>query len=387
MKKMKQNISNLNSKNWFVYVFLLIPFFDISYLLNSFPITEKIFDIWLLISIFFLILLFCKDKKYSKILNYIFLYFAILIFSTFINGISLLGCVRYSLKAVGLCFLTDYGIRNDTKSFLNSLEFWLGFLVISNFISLLLFPDGMYTNGNFTNNWILGYKNSHILYILPLIMISLINSYYTYGKFSKKNWLLIILAILSLIIAESSTSLIGIFLVTALIIYDENFKSTRILNIKNYFIAYIILFFSIVILRIQNIFKFLIVDTLHKDLTFTSRTLIWDKALEIIKIQDIFGKGMTAFGFSESITSTHNLILNVLYQTGIIGLIACLLAQIVSVRELYKIREYKIAKIISIVLFSFFIMMITEAYSLQYVMYLYVFAYNAKYFIRKLGDS
>lgn len=387
MKKMKQNISNLNSKNWFVYVFLLIPFFDISYLLNSFPITEKIFDIWLLISIFFLILLFCKDKKYSKILNYIFLYFAILIFSTFINGISLLGCVRYSLKAVGLCFLTDYGIRNDTKSFLNSLEFWLGFLVISNFISLLLFPDGMYTNGNFTNNWILGYKNSHILYILPLIMISLINSYYTYGKFSKKNWLLIILAILSLIIAESSTSLIGIFLVTALIIYDENFKSTRILNIKNYFIAYIILFFSIVILRIQNIFKFLIVDTLHKDLTFTSRTLIWDKALEIIKIQDIFGKGMTAFGFSESITSTHNLILNVLYQTGIIGLIACLWAQIVSVRELYKIREYKIAKIISIVLFSFFIMMITEAYSLQYVMYLYVFAYNAKYFIRKLGDS
>ena len=58
-----------------------------------------------------------------------------------------------------------------------------------NLISVIIFKDGMYVNSTvgYTENWILGYRNLHILYILPAILVSFINSYYKEGKLTIRN--------------------------------------------------------------------------------------------------------------------------------------------------------------------------------------------------------
>ena len=50
-------------------------------------------------------------------------------------------------------------------------------------------------------------------------------------------------------------------------------------------------FYGIVLLRLQNIFSFIIQNILGKDLTFTGRTRIWDNAIEFIKARFIIGYG------------------------------------------------------------------------------------------------
>ena len=52
-------------------------------------------------------------------------------------------------------------------------------------------------------------------------------------------------------------------------------------------------FLAIVIFRIQNIFSFLIVDILHKSLTLSDRTYIWDAAIGSILSHPILGTGIT----------------------------------------------------------------------------------------------
>ncbi|MFR3202482.1 MAG: O-antigen ligase family protein [[Clostridium] leptum] len=66
----------------------------------------------------------------------------------------------------------------------------------------------------------------------------------------------------------------------------------KLFNFRNYLILNILLFFVIVIFRMQNLFAFLIEDILHKNLTLTGRTVIWDRTLELIGEKPILGHGV-----------------------------------------------------------------------------------------------
>ena len=88
----------------------------------------------------------------------------------------------------------------------------------------------------------------------------------------------------------------------------------------------------------------LIVNTLHKDLTLSHRTIIWDKALEMISDKPILGYGMSdsvnIFTVNHDYTgnnnnvwttlSGHNQILQILYYGGIVLLLAFVFLYFVS---------------------------------------------------------
>ena len=54
----------------------------------------------------------------------------------------------------------------------------------------------------------------------------------------------------------------------------------------------IVIFVSIVFLRLQEVFSYLIVNILGKDLTFTGRTVIWDYYINEIKNSWVIGYGV-----------------------------------------------------------------------------------------------
>src|SRR5574344_1006435 len=107
-----------------------------------------------------------------------------------------------SIKILTSSLVVDYGINYDLDTFLNSFEFFLLGLIIVNFWTILRHPTGMYTivsNGIVTSsNWFLGYKNNHILFIMPALMISLINSYHKYYKIGLISYLVMALSIATL---------------------------------------------------------------------------------------------------------------------------------------------------------------------------------------------
>lgn len=370
----------------FMYIFLIIPYFQVPYLVENYHITNTLYNLYMMLSFFIIACMTINKKGYSKILNYVGFLMIILLFSTFMNSGNLLFCFETIISIFGICLITDYGIRYDKEYFFKALKNFLSILVLINFLSILIFSKGMYMRSTgYIENWILGYKNTHILFIIPCILSNYI---YTYVS-NKKNIfssLMLFVGVISTVLVNNTTGLIGLSLIVLFVLFKKIFDNTSIMNVYNYFGVHIVLFISFVILRIQNLFSYIIVDLLHKDITLTGRVYIWDKALDYIKNKPLYGYGNVSFKFNEYIYSTHNAILGILHKVGIIGLIAYIVLVFQAIKKLWENRNTYISKLISIVLFSYLVMMVTEAYAFSYYIYIFVIAYDIT-FILKGGVS
>lgn len=386
---MKKNIDN-RIFLFLLYFFLLFPFFKPR---SVFLYNSIINSCYYYLPFFCFFVIFCmsiKKNNFSKIIYYIILFLLILFISTLLNNGDVTSCIFTMLHIITLSLIVDYGIRYHSSSFLNAFEFLLTTLVIINLVSILMNPNGMYTDSSgYKDNWFLGYRNIHILFILPALLISYINSFYKYNKLTIKNYLLLLVSIISLVLVNSSTSLIGIAIITIFTVFSGFFNNIKLMNIKTYFLTYIVLFFGIVVFRVQNIFSYIIEDILHKNLTLTGRVYIWDYVIDFIKVKPFLGYGiedklvrLNKTNYLQSYHA-HNQFLEIAYQTGIIGFICFIIILFKSFKELFKYRKENIAKIISLVIFIFLIMMLTEAYSYEYFFYLFVFCYDIKYVLEK----
>lgn len=380
-------INRKDIANFILYFILLFSFFKPDYFNYNFTFLSKIYIILQVLSGITVIALILLKKKYPKIINYILLFLIILLFSTYMNDGNIINCLKSMLQIIILSLIVDYGIKNDAKIFLNSFEFLLFILSFINLITILIYPTGLYTNSTgYYANWFLGYKNTHILFIIPLVLISISNSYFKFNKLKFRNYFVILMSIISTFLVANSTGLVGLLIIILFMVLPKRIQSFKIFNILNYFIVYILSFVSIILLRLQNYFSFFIVNFLHKDLTFTGRTYIWDSVINEIKNKLIFGHGLLTFQYNTNVYTTHNSLLDLLYKTGIIGFASYIIIIYKSLKELYKYRSYKIAKFISIVIFVYFIMMLTEAYSYELIIFIFIFCYNVKNLIHEDGE-
>lgn len=114
-----------------------------------------------------------------------------------------------------------------------------------------------------------------------------------------------------------------------------------------------IVFLNLVFVVFQNysqigIIKFILVDIMHKDVTFTGRTGIWNLAIRIIAEEPIFGygEGMGSFTAGDYWTNfivhsgAHNQFLQIMLFGGIVSLVFYLLAWIEVWKALQNASEW-----------------------------------------------
>lgn len=373
-----------------IYVLLLIPFFEPGSISVLYPkIDNIVYEIMFIVSLIIIILLTVKKGIVSKICLYIFIYIFYLFCITILYNGNIKLAVKLGASVIGISLLVEYALHNDVKIFLQSFEFILYTLIIINFISILIYPNGMYgDNQHYYENWFLGYRNSHILFMLPAIIISCINSYYTYGKLKTRNYVLILIIAISLLIIKSVTSIIGVMIIVLFILLSKFKHIPKPLNIKNYTIGYIVLFISIVVLRIHNILQIFISNMFNRNATLTNRTYIWDYIFDFIKERPLFGYGIEykidRFYKTDIYQSyhAHDQLLEVIYKSGIIGAIMFIYIAFLSFKKLYLYKNEIIAQFLSVCMFAMMVIMITEAYSFEFFMYLFVINYNVKCLIK-----
>jgi len=379
-------------KIYFLFIFLIFPFFRFTYLTFNFPLINKLYILWQIISFLGILICYFKRKEtyISNIIIHIIIYLLILNFSTIINKASLIDCLYLSFKILTLSLVVEYGIKFHKKIFIKTTANYLKMLVIINFISILFNPSGMYIdNIGYHQNWLLGYKNIHILFIIPAIMFDFIYSYYYENKLNIKNYIFLIISYISIILVDSSTSLIGLTIILIFVILNKIFIKLKILNIKTYFATTIIAFFSLIIFRIQNYFQYFIVNILHRNINFTNRTYIWDYVISFIKNKPLLGYGVenSFVRYNKTLYyqsfHAHNQILEIIYKSGFIGLISFIIIIIMSIRQLYENKDNIISKMLSIILFSYFVMMLTEVYSYEYFIFILVVCYNIKNLVKE----
>lgn len=364
------------------YIFLMAPFFQLELLENLIPHMGKAYTLWQLIAGVAFWVVWRRGKGKIRDFSWIHLLFVALLLvmviaSAFNPDASLKRALQYSYGSLAVGIITEYGIRKDRENFLTGMEIFFGALVALNIVSILLFPGGMYVYDRaLEENWLLGYKNYHIVYIMALLIFSCVHSLCQYGKIVRRVWFYIAMSVLSSALVGARTPMAAILLFAASILLHRLLDFTALFNAFTYLAAYVAAFLVIVVVRVENLP--IVGRLIGREVTFNNRTHFWDKAMTQFWEYPLFGHGYQQFRMFRGYVTTHNQIIEILFKTGVVGLLLFAAILTVTACRLFKNREGLCSKYLSILFASYLILFLLEQYAFANFFYLFVLAFSAE---------
>lgn len=327
-------------------------------------------------TLFLAILYFIIKQKVPKITLIVIGYFIIYGFSTYINGQSVYNLFTYATYIISFVAWLEILLTDYTRKGLYSLNFVYSTLVYINLIFFLLFPEGYiqeYQDYRLITRYFLGVSNQFASTLIPAVIINIVYSYLRYGKLNYKSYLLISTVLFTFIYYWSATSLVGIGLIIIFLLFIKGNILRSFIKNKIIFPTLILLYLTIVVFRNLDIFAVLVEDVLNKDLTLSTRTLLWDRAIKYILESPYIGYGYIPEGKYLQITAlrqmdSHNTLLQYILQHGIIGLIPIILMFVIFIKNTSKYSQHLITKFIIYSMFVSMIMMISEVYSFTFIL-------------------
>ena len=258
-----------------------------------------------------LIVLCIAKKRYINIATLLLiLYKVFLLYSTFCNGrsIDMIDFCRFMCIVLAIEYFED-----DIPELISALMIIFEVMIYYNFLTLSTGPDlyGAYYTA-------LGYDNAASPYMVMAYLVAV-----CYGLEKKKyirTCAMILVIHITLLITMVGSGLVAIGVIDLMLLV-YSIKHFRISLFKTYCI-YLGITFAIVVCRVQNIFSFLIVDILGKDLTFTGRTKDWDLAFSLISNKFFIGHGIMNQETEKMILGdvyTHNAVVEQFFRGGIIA--------------------------------------------------------------------
>ena len=315
-----------------------------------------------------------KDKDFlysiSPVTGCSILYFILLeIISAF------LGREVYLFSTIKICLVLlwlDSEIYEDKGIMMDAIKnsFWVWCIIDSVFT--FLNPDGVFFLVG--NEYILGGKNNKIFFFLFAMMLG-IYKYFNLSYINEKmkflvKWLFFsLLCIVNALIIGSSTTLVVVFLMLIYPFIRKILENTIFTKILPVICIHICLFIIIIFVRemFQSELDYIMNLLFGKDATFTGRIYIWRDALLKISQSPIIGYGRYAeqasllpSGYEYMWTMSHNQILEIMMQGGVI-LLTVWVIMIVSMVRKIKRHNSKFSKLAVFTIFTVFFFFHTEA--------------------------
>ena len=375
-----------------IFIALLILMLDSSTYTSFSSIYKETIRLLSMSITFFIMLVYIIRNKYSNFVKLFILYVIFGIISCQLGQYSSINSYISAYSDIlGMILLLDIAINYDSKRTIKCLEVILFILITINTITILLHPLGLYASELYTTNWFLLYDNMHIFIFLPALLISLLSSKYNNKKYNLLTILLLIMITGSVYYCFSANTVVAYTLFLIYLFFTNSINKVKLMNSYNYFVVYITLFVSIVLFRIQEIFSKFIVVYLQKDLTFSGRTILWDRITKYISKKPVLGYGIennkifTQKMGSPYFTHGHNTIYDILYKGGVVSLVIFMSILIMTIRKLYKYKDNVITKLIAFTLFCALIMMNFEARQEKIGLWIIlIIAYNVNAIIKDM---
>lgn len=384
MQKLERYIKNLFFKNNFIiflsFLILIKPYFlGVNFFVNV------IVNVLLLVIAGIVYFLSFYKNKISKLQKAIFLFMGISFLSTLITSHDMSHFFKYFIQYSTISLYTELLIKNSLPMFLKNVSILLYALIVANFVTILLYPNGFFKPEVF----LLGYDNATIVTMLLGSMFLIFTSNYFYQK--AKFWAIVpfVITIISYYIRWSVGAMIGcIILLLYFIIFYRKPKFTKYLNIRTFYWGAFILFLLIVVFGIQNYFSFIIEDVFHKSLTLTGRTTIWQNCFDQILHHPILGIGMMDYQTRFStlgIYHAHCTFLNVVLESGLVGLFSYFYLWHLIIKALLIHKENKMVNLFSFTFLSYLIMTLVDVIDNAEVLFVfYNLAYFSSYILRQM---
>lgn len=290
--------------------------------------------------------------------------------------------VPYGMIAYFTLFLFIEQYKNNKEKMIlifKSMTIILTLCVFMNFFftsdlklanNIEVFKEAMSTGYTMSRIWLFGHRNMIFIHHLMWIVIT-----YIYYKLANKDYKKMffwqsLFTLLVSIVSWNSTMMVTTALIFVLGIQKNKIISK--ININHYIFIYLFLELGIVFFRIQDIFAFLIVNILHRNLSFTGRTDIWDYYITQFKDGSALNLLFGNFGYTTYGVNTHNMFLGLLAFSGIIGLTLYFLLVFLASRRLRKEANTESSKFVSLIIFGFLINSLTMEFYLQPLIALYI---------------
>lgn len=383
-KRLKINMvlngSKRQFKYWVIIVLLTLPYLKTGFF-QQLGMLDLIIDLWKIISfIVIFVWYFFVRRKVSKIIVFFGIMEGYLIINTMAHGGNLYDCAKSAFSILGIALL--YDMLEDFKiEFLNAQLFCFEIMIYINLFTEIAFPNGLYRGTAYFANWFLGYYNTHTRYFIPALMIAYI--YLNYSGKRARAYLLTAAIFLSAVLVWSGgvIAAIGGMAITYILFKNR----TSIFNYYNYWLIHLIFFVLIIVMKMQNYFRWLIDGVLGKWNSLAGRMAVWETDLWLIKKSFFVGYGLeydvVRRGYFFWAVHSHNQLLEILHQGGIIYLILMMIIIIMAGKRLSRYKNKEIVKVISLSFLGWCIHSLVEPQIAPFLMGMFIIAYHSECYV------
>lgn len=357
------------------WVFLIVPFFrPAEYILGSTGVL--IFRIWFFLALAVVLLIVLRESirvepwLFLLITSYVLVCLGSLV-SPGEHNYS--GLINMTVRVLGFAFLAAAALQIDQASFMRAISL-VGIAYITiNAASIFLFKSagGMYhpsADSAFQtfspNYYFFGYDTITMYSILPLLCgigLDEINRKGRLGLWTGYAW---IISFSSNCYAGTATSIVVLLVLPILFLVFSRRPAVGV-TVRAAIVFLVLAVISIIVFKVYMAFGWIIQDVLGKDLTLTGRVSIWDAAIKEIIDSNLMGLGYFTDAYSYQVlghSHAHNIILELLFEGGLLCLISYLLAILFAGRGgSYKEDGLSWSFLIS-VLYSYFILCLFDFY-------------------------
>ena len=290
------------------------------------------------------------------------IYFGILTLSTLLNGNEITALAFYAIRLMTCVMLIQYLL--DTIHFSEYIRGMRLFLTVIIGISIWyqIFDQnhfGFTLSGN--NNNFLVSDNYLGYYYIPFLLITYICE--INNKSRKSIMICSVACFFSLIRGWSVSCMLSLSMfIIGMFFVEKSATIRKICTFSSAIMINALIFILIIILRFHTYFEWFITGVLHKSITLSYRTLIWDAAIKNILSKPIVGYG-TCRGQLMLINSvqihgrnilyfSHNYLLENMIQGGILVTLALGLVYFITYKKSSECKGTILYSIISCAIFS-----------------------------------
>lgn len=386
IKGIIQKIDNFINNYTFLIV-LLLSFPHICHITlpyDQLPIYNYLLSRFTFLS--FLIILFIyiliKRKKPSPLLILVIIFCTWATITTFINNpVKMNKMILYDCSSISLSMLVELFIT-DIKSLIRGLLINFEIQLYPNLITVFLYHNvAVDVPGYNNNNLFLGTRNDLILYLLPAFFLSIL--YYLKVKKSFRPILTITVVILTVILSESTTTLISFAYFCFMFIYCYVIRKN---NIKHQYLLMSIPFLIYIVVVLpyfisgSNILVDFIQENIYYKHSFEARTLLWSDSRKYV-----LQKPLTGYGYYyENIRLidndldvhciAHNTFIQTALNYGFIGLLIFISIFIVLIKRVCSFKNSFIKTLCMCLISGIVIAFISQDYHRFFEFYIVLFA-------------
>ncbi len=361
-----------------ILVFFSLKIGCISYFSNTINI------LWYIGSVFCILYCFINiviNRKINAIDIFALLFYFFLLITTITNSGSYVDYLKDLLSFLSLYFVMRYGFEKNPKQYINKMYIYLMILTIINTITAIAYyPNSMFVD-NHNPIFFLGGDNTSVRLYIIAILFEVLNAYILRGKKKIPFLSLINLLIFSFVRDLGGGKVCFLIMLLATLYYKSNIKIPKKI-IRDIVIVNLIIFLLLVIFNKIDLFRYIIINFLHRDLSLTDRTIIWNITIEQIKNSPIIGHGMIDGMQFQSLlpyiigVNAHNTYLMILFSGGIILFSIFTIIIIKTLRKFDAINHKRWIYIIPLTLFALMIRAQIEGWDVVWILLLLQMCYS-----------